>query len=128
MIGMKYELDDKRPIYLQIKEMIEDSIIEGVMNQGERVPSTNELAKFYSINPATARQGMNELVQENILEIKRGVGMIVTENAKQILMNKRKITFYKQYVAPLKSEAEKLEISKEQLITMIEKGDENNSN
>lgn len=119
---MKYQLDDKQPIYLQIKEMIEDSIIKGTMKAGERVPSTNELAKFYSINPATARQGMNELVQENILKIKRGVGMFVTEDAKELLLSKRRMTFYKQYVSPLISEAEKLQISKEQLISMIEKG------
>src|SRR5690625_526991 len=102
--------------------MIEDSIIKGTMKAGERVPSTNELAKFYSINPATARQGMNELVQENILKIKRGVGMFVTEDAKELLLSKRRMTFYKQYVSPLSSEAEKLQISKEQLISMIEKG------
>src|SRR5690625_1463576 len=102
--------------------MIEDSIISGSLQAGERVPSTNELAKFYQINPATARQGMNELVQENVLQIKRGVGMFVTEHAKQLLLNKRRITFYEQYVKPLLTEAKKLQISKEQLMTMIETG------
>src|SRR5690625_5338849 len=85
---MANKLDDNRPIYLQIKEVIEDSIINGTIKVGDRVPSTNELAKFYKINPATARQGMNELVSEDILRKQRGVGMFVTENAKEILDRK----------------------------------------
>src|SRR5699024_12720811 len=79
---MKGKLDDRRPIYLQIKESIEDSIINGTIKVGERIPSTNELAKFYNINPATARQGINELAQEEIILKQRGVGMFVTEVGK----------------------------------------------
>lgn len=118
---MKGQLDDSKPIYLQIKEIIEDSIINDQIKAGERVPSTNELAKFYNINPATARQGMNELVQENILVKKRGVGMFVTEHAKQILVENRKKLFYETYIVPLIEEAKKLNISKKQLIEMLEK-------
>ena len=57
---MKHVLDNNRPIYIQIKEIIEDAILNDSIKAGEKVPSTNELAKFYQINPATARQGMNE--------------------------------------------------------------------
>lgn len=120
---MKKKLDESRPIYIQIKEYIEDSIIEETIKAGERVPSTNELAKFYNINPATARQGMNELVQENILQKRRGVGMFVTENAKELLLEKRKTQFYHTFIIPLKDEAEKLNISETLLIEMI-KGEE----
>ena len=118
---MQNKLDDSKPIYLQIKEFIEDSIINDQIKAGERVPSTNELAKFYNINPATARQGMNELVIENILRKQRGVGMFVTENAKEILIENRKKQFYENFIVPLKEEAKKLKISKEQLIEMLEK-------
>lgn len=117
---MKHKLDDSRPIYVQIKEFIEDSILNEQIKAGERVPSTNELAKFYNINPATARQGMNELVSENILEKRRGVGMFVTENAKELLIEGRKKKFYESYIVPLIEEAEKLQISKSQLIEMLE--------
>ena len=118
---MHNKLDDSRPIYLQIKEIIEDSIINDQIKAGERVPSTNELAKFYKINPATARQGMNELVAENILRKQRGVGMFVTENAKELLIESRKQQFYENYIVPLKDEATKLRISKEQLLEMLAK-------
>ncbi|HLR51953.1 MAG TPA: GntR family transcriptional regulator [Candidatus Avamphibacillus sp.] len=118
---MKEKLDDRRPIYIQIKESIEDSIINGTLKVGERIPSTNELAKFYNINPATARQGMNELAQENIIEKQRGVGMFVTERGKDKLLEHRKQLFYEKYVVPLKSEAAKLHISDEQLFDMLKK-------
>lgn len=120
---MKNKLDDNKPIYLQIKEFIEDAIINDTIKVGERVPSTNELAKFYNINPATARQGMNELAGENILRKQRGVGMFVTENAKDILIENRKKQFYDTFIVPLKSEAKKLQISTDQLIDMLREGE-----
>src|SRR5690606_40257085 len=118
---MQNKLDESRPIYIQIKEFIEDSIINDQIKAGERVPSTNELAKFYNINPATARQGMNDVVQENILVKKRGVGMFVTEHAKQILVENRKKLFYETYIVHLIEDEKKLNISKKQLIEMLEK-------
>ena len=123
---MKNTLDESRPIYLQIKAYIADSILNGSMKIGERVPSTNELAKFYNINPATARQGMTELVNEEILRKQRGVGMFVTEEAKNILIAGRKKDFYQDYIKPLKREAEKLEISNQELLQMMEKEELNN--
>lgn len=118
---MKHKLDEDRPIYIQIKEYIEDSIINDSMKVGEKIPSTNEFARFYKINPATARQGVNELVDENILRKQRGVGMFVTDNAKEILINNRKNDFYEDFILPLKAEAKKLNILDEQLIEMLTK-------
>lgn len=83
---LKGKLDESRPIYLQIKEHIEDSILNETLKAEERISSTNEFAKLYNINPATARQGVNELVDELILRKQRGVGMFVTDEAKSILV------------------------------------------
>lgn len=116
---MVLKITEDKPIYIQIKEYIEDSIIDDVMKVGERVPSTNELAKHYQINPATARQGMTELVEENVLQIKRGVGMFVTEKAKEMLIEKRQQTFYDKYIVPIQQEAKKLKITDEQLFDML---------
>src|SRR5690625_7188968 len=121
---MANNLDDNRPIYLQIKEVIEDSIINGTIKVGDRVPSTNELAKFYKINPATARQGINELVMEEILQKQRGVGMFVTEEGKKKLMKNRQKRFYENFIIPLKTEANKLQISNKRLVEMIERRSE----
>jgi DNA-binding transcriptional regulator YhcF (GntR family) len=123
---MKNMLDEDKPIFLQIKEYIEDSIINASLKPGDRVPSTNELAAYYKINPATAAKGINELVGESILVKRRGVGMFVTENAKNILIEKRKERFYQNYVLPLKDEAGKLNISKTELLKMVEREDEQN--
>lgn len=116
------KLDDSQPIYLQIKQMLEDSILEGAIEAGEQIPSTNELAKFYKINPATARQGVNELVHEGIVLKRRGVGMFVSEKGRGIILEKRKEEFYDSYIVPLKKEASKLAISEEQLLQMISGG------
>ncbi|RLL40356.1 GntR family transcriptional regulator [Oceanobacillus piezotolerans] len=120
---MKKSLDESKPIFLQIKEQLEDSIINGEIKAEERVPSTNEFAAFYKINPATAAKGINELVEEEILFKRRGVGMFVTEDAREILVEKRKKSFYQTYVLPLKSEANKLHIGKEELLEMVKRED-----
>ena len=112
-------LDSSKPIFLQIKEQLEDSILEGSLGANERVPSTNEFAAFYQINPATAGKGINELVAEGILFKKRGVGMFVTEDARQILVEKRKQTFRESFVEPLKKEAAKLGIREDELMKML---------
>jgi|SRR5690625_2357847 len=125
---MKNMLDESKPIFLQIKEQIEDQIINDSLKPDDRVPSTNELAAFYKINPATAAKGINELVAESILVKRRGVGMFVTEDAKHILIEKRKESFYQNYVLPLKDEAAKLYISKKELLEMVERKDEPNEN
>ncbi|EQB36835.1 MULTISPECIES: GntR family transcriptional regulator [Virgibacillus] len=118
---MKNHLDENKPIFLQIKEHLEDSIMNGSIKPGERVPSTNEFAAYYQINPATAAKGINELVAELILFKRRGVGMFVTEEAKEIVLQKRKQIFYDNYMLPLKNEAKKLSISEAELKEMIER-------
>ncbi|WP_100013308.1 GntR family transcriptional regulator [Lentibacillus sediminis] len=118
---MKNSLDENKPIFLQIKEQLEDSIMNDSIQAGERVPSTNEFAAFYKINPATAAKGINELVNEAILVKRRGVGMFVTEDAKEILIEKRRKTFYENYMLPLKNEARKLRIGEKELLEMVER-------
>lgn len=112
-------LNQDKSIYLQISDMIENDILRDVLLEDEKVPSTNELAKFFKINPATAAKGINLLVDEGILYKKRGIGMFVAQGAKQTVKNKRKSAFYENYVKSLLTEAASLEISEEELIEMI---------
>ncbi|MDO4298944.1 MAG: GntR family transcriptional regulator [Lachnospiraceae bacterium] len=113
-------LTQEKSIYIQIKEMIEDDILRDILLEEERVPSTNELAKLYTINPATAAKGVNLLVDEGILYKKRGIGMFVARGAKRRIMEKRKEHFYDDYVKRLLAEAVSLGITKRELIAMIE--------
>ncbi|TDL75924.1 GntR family transcriptional regulator [Peribacillus frigoritolerans] len=119
-------LDTDRPIFQQIAEQIEDDIINGMIQEGERVPSTNEFAAHYQINPATAAKGINQLVEKGILFKKRGIGMFVAEGAKGILTGQRKEQFYEAFILPLKKEAAKLNISVNDLKDMLEKGSGHN--
>lgn len=86
-------LTQEKSIYIQIKEMIENDILRDILLEEERAPSTNELAKLYSINPATAAKGINLLVDEGILYKKRGIGMFVSDGAKEVIRTKRKARF-----------------------------------
>lgn len=73
--------------------MIENDILRDVLLEDERVPSTNELAKLYAINPSTAAKGINILVDAGILYKKRGIGMFVSDGAKEVIRTKRKAHF-----------------------------------
>ncbi len=95
-------LTQEKSIYLQISEMLENDILRDILLEEERVPSTNELAKLYAINPATAAKGINILVEQEILYKKRGIGMFVN------------------YVRKLLEEAKSIGITKEELVVMIE--------
>ncbi|MCJ7841073.1 GntR family transcriptional regulator [Lederbergia sp. NSJ-179] len=121
---MKHLIDDGRPIFLQIAERIEDDIIEGTLLEEQQVPSTNQFAAFYKINPATAAKGVNLLVDEGILYKKRGIGMFVKEGAHAKVIEKRKEQFYEQYVVTMIQEAKKLGMTIEQLTAMVQRGEE----
>lgn len=116
---MQELLNQEKSIYLQIKEMIEQDILRDILLEEERVPSTNELAKLYAINPATAAKGVNLLVDEGILYKKRGIGMFVATGAKEAIRKKRREHFFENYVKDMLTEAANLGISKEELIEMI---------
>lgn len=120
---MKHLIDDGRPIFIQIAERIEDEIIEGGLSEEAQVPSTNQFATFYKINPATAAKGVNLLVDEGILYKKRGIGMFVANGARAKVMEKRKELFYEQYIITMMQEADKLGITADQLTDMIRRGD-----
>ena len=116
---MQELLNQEKSIYLQIREMIEQDILRDILLEEERVPSTNELAKLYAINPATAAKGVNLLVDEGILYKKRGIGMFVATGAKEAIRKKRREHFFENYVKDMLTEAANLGISKEELIEMI---------
>ena len=117
-------LTQEKSIYIQIKEMIEDDILRDVLLEEERVPSTNELAKLYAINPATAAKGVNILVDEGVLYKKRGIGMFVSAGAKEAILSRRKNEFYDNYVKKLLEEAASIGLGKEEVIQLIQSGNE----
>ena len=117
-------LTQEKSIYLQIAEMIETDILRDILLEEERVPSTNELAKLYAINPATAAKGVNILVDEGVLYKKRGIGMFVSAGAKEAILSRRKNEFYDNYVKKLLEEAASIGVGKEEVIQLIQSGNE----
>lgn len=113
-------LNQQKSIYIQISEMIENDILRGILLEEERVPSTNELAKLYTINPATAAKGINILVDEGILYKKRGIGMFVSEGAKEKIKETRKESFKENFIVALVHEAKGLGLKKSEVVSMIE--------
>ena len=77
-------IEEGRALFLQIAEQVEDSIIDGALPEDGQAPSTNELAAFYRINPATAAKGIGMLVDKGILYKRRGIGMFVTPGAREL--------------------------------------------
>lgn len=94
--------------------------MDGSLQEGQRAPSTNELAQQYEINPATARKGLNLLVEAEILEKRRGLGMFVTHNAKEIIRSQRAGAFVQDFVSPLIEQAIQLEYDRDFLIHLID--------
>lgn len=120
--NLNLDFNNEVPIYMQIAQAIEDNILKGIFEEETAIPSTTEISVKYKINPATVAKGFNLLVDEGIIFKKRGVGMFVVTGSKEKLMEKRKENFYKNYIVSLIEEAEKLDISSEDIVKMIERG------
>ena len=120
-------LDGGGMIYLQIAQMLENDILRNIYREEEQVPSTNELARGYNINPATAAKGINLLVADGILYKRRGIGMFVSKGAGDTVKQKRKASFYDGYVKPLVKEGTSLALTGEEITAMIQQaiGEEN---
>lgn len=116
---MAQSFSGDKPIFIQVRERIEDQIVSRQLNEGDQAPSTNELVRFYKINHATVSKGVNQLVEEDILYKVRGVGMFVSEGAREILLERRKKAFVENYIVGLVDEAKKLDISLEEVIKML---------
>lgn len=107
------------PIYVRIAQWLEDRIIDGSLPKEERVYSQYQLAEMFNINPATAAKGLNILADEGTIYKKRGLGMFVSSSARTLLIEKRRNGAFQQLVNQLVSEAKKLDISEEALLTAV---------
>lgn len=114
-------MDSNKLIFEQVAEMVENQILDGLLNPEDQSPSTTDFANIYGINPATARKGLNILVDEGILYKKRGMGMFVTSEAKKIISEKRKNEYLTNILPDLIKNIQMLGISQDELIAEIEK-------
>lgn len=125
---MNIDPTSEKPIFLQIADEIEDAVFTGVFKEETQIPSTNEVASLWKINPHTVLKGMNILVDQDIIYKKRGLGMFVKQGAVKKITQKRQNDFYDVYIESLVEEAKKLDITFEEVMKLIERGYENGSN
>jgi GntR family transcriptional regulator len=111
--------DSLRPIYVQIAEWLENEILCGNIGSDEKVYSQYQLAEMFNINPATAAKGLNILAADNILYKKRGLGMFTTAKARDLIREKRRSQTLKTMILNLAAEARRLEVTDEELTSMI---------
>ncbi|KQZ11798.1 GntR family transcriptional regulator [Microbacterium sp. Root53] len=112
-------IEEGKPLFVQIAEHIEDSIVDGSLTEQAQAPSTNELAAFYRINPATAAKGVAMLADKGVLHKRRGIGMFVAEGARDLLLGERRSAFADRFVAPLLAEARRIGLDAEDLAALI---------
>jgi GntR family transcriptional regulator len=111
--------DGTKPIYVQIAEWLETEILSDNIKSNEKMYSQYQLAEMFNINPATAAKGLNILADEAILYKKRGLGMFVSTNAREIIRTKRKDQTLKRLVMEIVLESERLNVDEDELIQMI---------
>lgn len=112
-------LEDGGPIFAQIADELANQIADGTVGEGERVASSNELAAFYRVNPATAARSLTVLSDEGLVEKRRGVGMFVAQGARERLVQARRRRFAERYVRPMAVEAARLGIGSEELLGLL---------
>lgn len=111
--------DDGTPIYRQIADQIKAEILNGTLQPGGKIMSTNQYAAFYQINPATAQKAFRELVDEGVLYKQRGVGMYVAEDARDKLVGDFRARFFEDVLKPLIAEARQAGISLPEIIDYL---------
>lgn len=119
---MEFNFSGEKPLFQQVADQIAEGIFNGAYLEGEQIPSTTEISKSYQINPATVLKGMNLLVERQLIEKKRGIGMFVLPGAQERVRSARKEEFLNKEVLEFVAEAKKLGITAEQLKQLIERG------
>ena len=119
---MEFNFSGEKPLFQQVADQIAEGIFNGAYLEGEQIPSTTEISKSYQINPATVLKGMKLLVERQLIEKKRGIGMFVLPGAQERVRSARKEEFLNKEVLEVVAEAKKLGITAEQLKQLIERG------
>lgn len=117
---MKQRLDNDRPLFLQVKEAIEEDILSGLLKPGEQIPSNSQLVAFFGINPVTVHKGVSLLLDDDIIFKKRGLGMFVSDQAPAIIRSRYQKSFRQDYVQPLTQRAVTLGLAAQELHSLID--------
>ena len=115
--------DDRSPIYRQIADQVKAEVVSGALGGDEQVMSTNQYAAYYRINPATVAKAFQQLVDEQVLYKRRGIGMFVSPTARDALRAQRRETFFSDVVDPMVAEAKAVGIPIDEVVARIKQLD-----
>ena len=110
------EWNDSQPIYRQLRDRVVAMILDGVLKEGDPLPSVRNVAAEYRVNPLTVLKGYQELVDEQLVETKRGLGMFVTAGARNRLLQGERQKFLAQEWPRIAETIQRLGITPKQLL------------
>ena len=113
---MDREWNDSQPIYRQIRDRVVAMILDGVLGEGDPLPSVRTVAAESRINPITVLKGYQQLVDEELVETKRGRGMFVRPGARDLLLEGERRKFLEEEWPRIRETMERLGLSAEELL------------
>jgi GntR family transcriptional regulator len=113
---MDREWNDNQPIYRQLRDRVVAMILDGVLQEGDPLPSVRNVAAEYRVNPLTVLKGYQELVDEKLVESKRGLGMYVNEGARALLLKGERQKFLTEEWPRVQETIERLGLTPEDLL------------
>jgi GntR family transcriptional regulator len=121
MVPMDPNWNDSQPIYRQLRDRVVAMIIEGVLNDGEALPSVRNVAAEYQLNPLTVLKGYQALVDEDLVEKRRGLGMFVKEGARKKLTRDERQRFIEEEWPVVVDTIHRLGIDADELLREMDK-------
>jgi GntR family transcriptional regulator len=113
---MQGEWNDRQPIYRQLRDRVVAMILDSVLKEGDPLPSVRNVAAEYRVNPLTVLKGYQELVDEQLVETKRGLGMFVTAGARNRLLQGERQKFLAQEWPRIAETIQRLGVTPKQLL------------
>ena len=112
---------DSLPIYRQLRDRVVAMILEGVLNDGDPLPSVRSVAAEYRLNPLTVLKGYQQLVDERLVEKRRGRGMFVTEGARRALMKDERQLFLEEEWPKIAGRIQRLGFEPKELLDALDR-------
>ena len=113
--------NEDQPIYRQLRDRVVAMILEGVLGDGDALPSVRNVAAEYRLNPLTVLKGYQELVDEGLVEKKRGRGMFVNEGARKQLMKDERQRFVDKEWPAIVDTINRLELNLDELVRLAKR-------
>ena len=114
--NMDREWNDSQPIYRQIRDMVAAMILDGVLNEGDPLPSVRNVAAEYRVNPLTVLKAYQQLSDEQLVETKRGRGMFINPGARSLLLEGERQKFLEEQWPRIYATIQRLGLSPEMLL------------